>query len=77
MKPIHIGQDGRKWRQEGPHFWHSYEDGTVITSLDDLLPSGETKAEAKLKKFFADELDRLVYETGTISEGGLNKLIKD
>jgi hypothetical protein len=54
MKQIHTGQDGRKWRQEGPTFWHCYEDGTVIQSLDEILPSGETAAEANFRKFIED-----------------------
>jgi len=52
-------------------------DGSVITSLADLLPSGETRQEAHIKKFFAKEFDRLIYEEGTVSEGGLSKLIRD
>jgi len=72
-----MGPDGRMWWREGPHFWHCRRDGSVITSLDDLLPSGETKAETYIKKFFADELDRIVYKTGTLDEGGLSKLLKD
>jgi hypothetical protein len=49
-----MGPDGRVWwREDGG--WHCRSDGTVIESLDELLPSGETKAEAYHKKFFAEK----------------------
>lgn len=72
-----MGPDGRVWWREGPNLWHCRSDGTVIQSLDDILPSGETKAEACLKQYLSDALDRIVYKTGTIDRGGLNDLIKD
>ena len=77
MKRIHVGPDGRKWHRKGPSFWHCYEDGTVIQSIDEILPNGETSAEANFKKFIAGELDRIVYKTGTIDKGSLNELLKD
>jgi hypothetical protein len=50
-----MGPDGRVWWRDGPEFWICRRDGSVITSLDDILPSGETKAEANIKKFFSGE----------------------
>ena len=73
-----MGPDGRVWWRIGrTDCWQCRRDGTLIQSLDDLLPSGETKAEANLKRLISAGLDRIVYGTGTIDKGGLTEAFKD